>query len=992
MGNTLDFSGDPEGRPDDFSALQKTYNYDEDDSDIEYEDDAAFEGGSNGIGSNVSVHAGGRLAEEDFGRGGPYAEKDSSSGILSSSLSGKSSMKDDLTLVENISGPSWPIFGEASSPNAGATSMQTASSSSGANAASKLRLFAKRWPTVGHAWTPFHRNPVWKYQNIFYKFYGPKAWTNAIVPNFVSSNAYIAKQYTSVIQSFLLESRSMENTPILLEIGAGSGKLGYLILRTLLPHLAKSSASNLPTHEETNSSRQTHGETHGDTEGYTEGDIEGENHEPSYMNPNLNSTPTKKSSPPFIYVFTDISQKTLDFYRRQPCLKPYFDAGVADVAIFDIHNIGENVDSNGVNQVNGMNLELQIRSEKLQQSIQRDQGQDSSSPKTCVSLFSDAFAKSPFFLIANYVFDSLPMDAFRLCVRRQVLGSKFGMPSTTTGSKMSKKLRKIRKKAKLLYQKKQLHQSNDRQSETNFDRNERQAAENNHGNDKGQEERCRNKTTFSALTKSELDCLVPVEVQLQELRCTLHTSTLFDIHSFEKKLSKEQEQKSSRKQLNGSVLNHAVQDASERGEGNDQNERSEREEAKEVEEEKNEGQNETSLPQMNDDHELSSVMLPKIHLEWKGVNIDVSSPDSCDIDKLYKDFPSGLSETLRILLRSQIDEIQRRSQERMLEREFEFQFAVGRRYEEKKEQAASRRERMLKANDHLLKRVKEKQRMAKSKRDGAMNEEITHPQGSETDHQGSGQEFSKELFTNDYDDDANTIAPLKNFCDDQLDEGRSFLFPVGAIELLRNLSQRFRSFVVLCGDKGYASVDDFPSTRHSPHIAIHGSISAMVNFSSLTKLPALLHGQPNFRQQRSGQKNEHKFWSYERSLTHSGFHTILLNMSHPSRSNGVNTAFLSSEGLHHGGMMNPTFESVQQAFRSVIKEGLCPEGFSVFQRNCFEIMKQSDVGIGGSSGGSVTIDGTVALLRMANFEPDVFLKFKKLFILTAGNPHISDHE
>jgi hypothetical protein len=40
---------------------------------------------------------------------------------------------------------------------------------------------------------------LWRLQDAFYRVMGARSWSEAIVPNFVTSNSHIARSYASVI-------------------------------------------------------------------------------------------------------------------------------------------------------------------------------------------------------------------------------------------------------------------------------------------------------------------------------------------------------------------------------------------------------------------------------------------------------------------------------------------------------------------------------------------------------------------------------------------------------------------------------------------------------------------------------------------------------------------------------------------------------------------------------------------------------------------------
>jgi len=79
----------------------------------------------------------------------------------------------------------------------------------------------------------------------------------------------------------------------------------------------------------------------------------------------------------FCYVLSDRSPKTLDFWRQHPRLEPYFENGTLDLSLFD--------------SVNDTSLELEQGKKTLRAGDLRN----------------------PLIVIANYLFDSLPHDAFR---------------------------------------------------------------------------------------------------------------------------------------------------------------------------------------------------------------------------------------------------------------------------------------------------------------------------------------------------------------------------------------------------------------------------------------------------------------------------------------------------------------------------------------------------------------------------------------------------
>ncbi|KAK8789859.1 hypothetical protein WA158_006639 [Blastocystis sp. Blastoise] len=130
---------------------------------------------------------------------------------------------------------------------------------------------------------------IWDLQKQFYIEKGPTCWTEGIVPNFITSNSFIAKQYATIILGYIrdyyLKPNSNKQEPMyILEIGSGHGKLGFLIIKHLL-----SLKSFWPKHVEK----------------------------------------------PFVYVISDFTDKLVNFCHNHKSLKEFIDQGILDFALFD---------------------------------------------------------------------------------------------------------------------------------------------------------------------------------------------------------------------------------------------------------------------------------------------------------------------------------------------------------------------------------------------------------------------------------------------------------------------------------------------------------------------------------------------------------------------------------------------------------------------------------------------------------------------------------
>jgi len=187
---------------------------------------------------------------------------------------------------------------------------------------------------------PLRASILWRLQRAFYEEKGQHAWTDAVVPNFVTSNSFIARSYARVVLSLLQDvyggvAPAARNAvadyaqPVhIIELGAGHGKLGYLVVEGLLRYRAFFPRTDCPW--------------------------------------------------PFKYVLTDAVQRDVDAWLEHPNLREFIELGVLDVAVFDAER----------------DTEMKLL-------------------KSGVTIRPGGLA-NPACMIANYVFDSLTTDAFRI--------------------------------------------------------------------------------------------------------------------------------------------------------------------------------------------------------------------------------------------------------------------------------------------------------------------------------------------------------------------------------------------------------------------------------------------------------------------------------------------------------------------------------------------------------------------------------------------------
>src|SRR5712691_184237 len=166
---------------------------------------------------------------------------------------------------------------------------------------------------------PISRSLIWRRQREFYAQRGLKAWTEDMVPNFITNNPFIAEIYARIAFSFLGDCTAPEVSPAnplrILELGAGVGKFSFLFLRHLTALFR-----------------------------------------------------AKGIAPETVrYCMTDCSESLVQAWRANSYLKEFVECGVLE---FELLQAGEEINSSFLSR-NG-----------------------------------------PLVVIANYVFDSLPQDAF----------------------------------------------------------------------------------------------------------------------------------------------------------------------------------------------------------------------------------------------------------------------------------------------------------------------------------------------------------------------------------------------------------------------------------------------------------------------------------------------------------------------------------------------------------------------------------------------------
>lgn len=137
---------------------------------------------------------------------------------------------------------------------------------------------------------PVSQSPIWQMVRSYYRQMSLKAWHTSAVPNYITTNPFIASRYAMVIDGFFSEfsksrkTYTSEDPFYIFELGAGSGRFGYCFLKYFFSELERS--------------------------------IRGNGN--------------------FVYVMTDISKANIDFWRGHPQLQSFINRGVLDFAYLDV--------------------------------------------------------------------------------------------------------------------------------------------------------------------------------------------------------------------------------------------------------------------------------------------------------------------------------------------------------------------------------------------------------------------------------------------------------------------------------------------------------------------------------------------------------------------------------------------------------------------------------------------------------------------------------
>lgn len=173
----------------------------------------------------------------------------------------------------------------------------------------------------------FSESALWKFQEEAYKEYGPSAWSEKGIPFYLTSNPWTVDAYFNTVRGFIhdLIEKKVKGPLYIIDLGAGSGRFGYLFLKALRKY----------------------------------------------------APDRKMGLIDLCYVMTDMAEKNLAFLKSHPLLQNDIDEGFLQFAFFK-HNQNEE------------SLVLYPSKKKLQ------------------------LRDCPLVLMANYYFDTVPQELYRV--------------------------------------------------------------------------------------------------------------------------------------------------------------------------------------------------------------------------------------------------------------------------------------------------------------------------------------------------------------------------------------------------------------------------------------------------------------------------------------------------------------------------------------------------------------------------------------------------
>lgn len=244
----------------------------------------------------------------------------------------------------------------------------------------------------------------------------------------------------------------------------------------------------------------------------------------------------------------------------------------------------------------------------------------------------------------------------------------------------------------------------------------------------------------------------------------------------------------------------------------------------------------------------------------------------------------------------------------------------------------------------------------------------------------------------------------------------SLLLPIGGLNCLRTfLDISHNNLVFLCGDKAYNHIEEMrhPNNREierHPHIAIHGSFSMMVNYeaikaflqTNMSNVPFLQHTLNNQNNNNNNNNSTSqsstpsgciqtpfldgfkvalfsKLLAYAAPSTSPSTSSLSSQLAATSLSTSPSSSPLSTTLSHLSPSADPTSVMLREsafAFRDIQTFG--PDHFSTLQRSIREECP------------SPSLKFVLSLLRLSQYDSEVFYKYKNNLIDRITYPHASE--
>ncbi len=133
---------------------------------------------------------------------------------------------------------------------------------------------------------PFSQSYIWQMQRRYYETQGIEAWSQNRIPFAISTGPVIAHAYAQMVYALIQDMQGQLNAdePLyIIEVGAGSGRLGFHFIKEFFPYLERSPYRDVRVK----------------------------------------------------YILTDMPEKNIAFWRTQPQLRAFVEQGKLDFARFD---------------------------------------------------------------------------------------------------------------------------------------------------------------------------------------------------------------------------------------------------------------------------------------------------------------------------------------------------------------------------------------------------------------------------------------------------------------------------------------------------------------------------------------------------------------------------------------------------------------------------------------------------------------------------------